>query len=270
MQTYTLGEGPPEVAVVGGIHGDEPCGEAAISRLVAADPSVERGVKLIIANEMARDRGVRYVDADLNRTFDGGEGDGHEHGLARTLAAEVRGLTTLSIHSTRSYAHPFAIVNGVEGAAGEVVTRLPVDAVVDVANDLGGRLFELEATPLVEVECGLQGSEAAVDSAERVTRAFLAATGALVPAPEAHTVPIYQMGPPVSKPPAESYRVPVENFRRVERGETFAHADDRRFVADDPFYPVLFSADGYADIFGYVGERAGSLRPGEDGAVVAD
>lgn len=270
MRTYTLGDGPPEVAVVGGIHGDEPCGEAAISRLVAADPPVERPVKLIVANEAARDRGVRYVDTDLNRTFDGQAGDDHEHGLARRLAAEVRGLTTLSLHSTRSYANPFAIVNGVEGAAGEVVTRLPVDAVVDVANDLGGRLFELEATPLVEVECGLQGSDTAADNAERVTRAFLAATGALPPGPEARAVPVYRMGAPVSKPPAESYGVPVENFRRVERGETFARADDRRFVADDPFYPVLFSADGYDDIFGYVGERAGELRPGEDGSVVAD
>jgi hypothetical protein len=141
---------------------------------------------------------------------------------------------------------------------------------VDVANDLGGRLFELEATPLVEVECGLQGSEAAADNAERVVRAFLGATGALAPPPEARAVPVYRMGDPIAKPPAERYEVSAENFRRVAPGETFARADDRRFVADDPFYPILFSADGYEDIFGYRGDRAGELRPSDRGSVLAD
>lgn len=265
MRTYTLGDGRPEVAVVGGIHGDEPCGETAIERLVAADPAVERPVKFIVANEKATERGVRFVDTDLNRTFDGQDGDGHEHRLARKLAAEIGGTTTLSLHSTQSYADPFAIVNGLDGAAGEVVTRLPVDAVVDVANDLDGRLFELEATSLVEVECGYQGSETAVDNAERVVRAFLGATGVLPPSPEPRAVPVYRMGDPITKPPAERYEVYAQNFRRVECGETFADADDRQFVAEASFYPVLFSAEGYEDIFGYVGERAGVLRPVDGG-----
>ena len=265
MRTYTLGDGRPEVAVVGGVHGDEPCGEAAIERLVAADPDVEQPVKLIVANEAAAERGVRYLDTDLNRTFDGESGDGHEPRLSRALAAEIGGLTTLSLHSTQSYADPFAIVDGLDGAAGEVVTRLPVDAVVDVTNGLDGRLLALEATPLVEVECGHQGSPEAVDNAERIVRVFLGATGVLAPSPEPNPVPVYRMGDPVTKPPAERYEVHVENFRRVESGETFAGADDRRFVADDPFYPVLFSAEGYDEIFGYAGERAGELRPVDGG-----
>lgn len=270
MRTYTLGEGRPEVAVVGGIHGDEPCGEAAIERLVAADPPVERPVKLIVANEAAAERGVRFVDADLNRAFDGQDGSGHEYRLSRALAAEIEGMTALSLHSTQSYADPFAIVNGLDGAAGEVVTRLPVEAVVDVANDLDGRPFELEATPLVEVECGFQGSPEAADNAERVVRAFLGATGVLPPSPEPRSLPVYRMCDPIAKPPAERYEVHAENFRRVERGDTFARADERRFVADDPFYPVLFSAEGYDDIFGYVGQRAGELRPVDGGVARAE
>jgi predicted deacylase len=261
MRTYTLGDGPPEVAVVGAVHGDEPCGERAVERLVAADPSVERPVKLIVANEAALDAGVRYLDADLNRIFGDEEGDGHEHRLASALADEIRGLTTLSLHSTHSYPEPVAAVNGLEGVAAHVAPRLPVDAVLDIENDLEGRLFELEATPLVEVECGLQGSDTAADNAERVVRAFLGATGALPPMPEGRSRPVFLMGEPVGKPPAERYEVHAENFRRVERGETFARADDRRFVADEPFYPLLFSAEGYEDIWGYVGDRAGELQP---------
>jgi len=58
---------------------------------------------------------------------------------------------------------------------------------------------------------------------------------------------------------------------RVERGQTFARADDRRFVAGEPFTPVLLSAEGYDDIFGYVGDHLGRLdvpehepEPGSD------
>ena len=44
MRIYELGDGTPEVAVVGSIHGDEPCGAVAIARLVAEDPPVRRPV----------------------------------------------------------------------------------------------------------------------------------------------------------------------------------------------------------------------------------
>jgi len=33
MDVHDLGEGEPEVAVVGAIHGDEPCGARAVRRL---------------------------------------------------------------------------------------------------------------------------------------------------------------------------------------------------------------------------------------------
>ncbi len=260
MRTYTLGDGPPEVAVVGGIHGDEPCGVRAVERLVADDPAVERPVKLVVANERAVETGVRYVDTDLNRAFDDDDDDGHEARLARGLAAELRGMTTLSLHSTQSYAAPIGIVNGATGRARDVVSRLPVDAVVDVGAP-EGRPFAIDATPLVEAECGLQGTAEAADSAERLARAFLAATDALPPAPEPRSRPAFRLGDSISKPPAERYEVHADNFQRVEPGETYATADGRSLVADEPFYPVLFSAEGYEDIFGYVAERVGEVGP---------
>ena len=62
MRIHELGEGTPEVTVVGSIHGDEPCGERAIERFIEADPAVERPVKLLVANEAALDAGVRYLN----------------------------------------------------------------------------------------------------------------------------------------------------------------------------------------------------------------
>jgi predicted deacylase len=255
MRVAQLGEGRPETAVVGAIHGDEPCGARAIERLLIEKPALTEPVKFVIANETALDRGVRYVDADLNRAFeDGGNPRDHEYGLARRLAEEIAGCTVLSIHATQSHPEPFGIVNADAGGAGRTVRRLPIEALVEVTEN-EGRPFAIEAADLMEVEAGYQRSPRASANAYHAARAFLQATGALPGDREPREVPTFSLGDPVEKPAATRYEVFVENFARVEAGEVFAAADGRELHAETPFYPVLFSANGYRDIFGYTGQR---------------
>ena len=267
MDVYELGEGPAEVAVVAAIHGDEPCGVHAVKRLVAEDHEVERAVKLIVANEGALDVGSRYLEADLNRSFPGDpDADTHEGRLAHRLRSELVGCTTLAIHSTQSYAEPFAVVDSVDEVARAVAPHLPVDAVIQTDAFTEGRLIEHPHT--VEVEAGLQGSEAAADNAYRVTRAFLAATGALaapgsdgvIDAGGREDVPVFRLRDRIPKPDAEEYEVFAHNFERVEAGDRFATADGEPLRAEEPFYPVLLSAYGYRDQFGYVAERVGAIE----------
>lgn len=261
VRVEQLGAGDPEIAVVGAIHGDEPCGEHAIEALLADPPAVAEPVSLVVANERATARGVRSVDDDLNRVFPGdAEADSHEKRLAARLAAELAGCRTLSLHSTQSYGHPFALVHGVGAFERTVCPRLAVDAVVDTAAADGGRIFD--AVPAtIEVECGYQRSAVAADNAVEVSRAFLAATGALAdsPAPDSDAVPLFRLGSAVPKRAADGYEVFARNFEEVAPGETFATADDEAVVAEGAFYPVLMSAEGYDDVFGYRAERVGSL-----------
>jgi len=262
MRVETLGEGTPELAIVGGIHGDEPCGVRAVERLLSDGPALERPVKLIVANEEALDREERYVDADLNRAFDGSvPATAHERVLADRLRDELADTVTLAIHSTQSYRNPFAITSGIAPAVRSVVPRLSVDALVDAGEAVEGRIFETAAT-IIEVEAGLQGSQAAAENAYRLAREFLTATGSL-PGDTAPTrVPLYELGPSIEKPPAETYDVLVENFTRVDPGEAFARADEHPLRAEEPFWPVLLSAYGYRDIFGYESQKTGALTPG--------
>ena len=51
----------------------------------------------------------------------------------------------------------------------------------------------------------------------------------------------------------------VDNFTRVDAGQRYAAADGVDQVAEDAFYPVLLSARGYVDIFGYAAEYVGEL-----------
>ena len=268
MRIHQLGEGVPEVAVVGGLHGDEPCGPAAVDRLVAADPDVERPVKLIVANEEALEREARYVDEDLNRAFPGDpNAETHEGRLASHVARELEGCTTLSLHSTQSYAEPFALCSTVDAVARAVVPSLPTDLLIETEPFTEGRLIEHPHT--LEVECGLQGSDRAAENAYWLSRAFLTATGALAPpmadgddsldVSTSSEVSVFRLLDPIAKPPGEAYEVFAHNFERVEAGERFATADGETLTADEAFYPVLMSAYGYTDLFGYAAEKAGVL-----------
>ncbi|MFC4357551.1 succinylglutamate desuccinylase/aspartoacylase family protein [Halobium salinum] len=266
MRIHQLGDGTPEVAVVASIHGDEPCGARAVERLLTEDLEVERPVKLIVVNEEALERGVRYVDEDLNRAFPGDpNGDSHEARLAHALTNELRDCTVLSLHSTQSYSEPFALVKEVDAVARSICPHLPVDLVVETDAFSEGRLIEHPHT--VEVECGLQGSDEAAENAYWLVRAFLTATGVL-PAPlsddpvdagEREGVRVYRLTEPIPKPPAGQYEVFVNNFEPVDAGARFATADGETFTADEPFYPILLSSNGYEDVFGYAGEMVGVL-----------
>jgi succinylglutamate desuccinylase len=265
MRVEQLGEGTPEVAVVGAVHGDEPCGAQAIERLLAEAPAVERPVKCIVVNEEARERGVRYVDEDLNRAFPGDpDAATHEGRLAAALRQELRGCVTLSMHSTQSYDRPFAVVGAVDPLAEGVCPYLSIDALVEADDFTEGRL--VEHAEVVEVECGRQGSEAAAQNAYRLTREFLGAVGAL-PAegeePET-AVPVYQLRRLIPKAAGDVHEVFVENFERVAEGAEFAASDGETLVAEEPFYPVLLSPYGYQDVFGYAADLVGRLGPTDE------
>jgi len=261
MRVERLGDGEPEVAIVGGIHGDEPCGVRAVERLIADDLTVDRPVALVIANERAIEAGERYVDTDLNRSFPGDPAaDAYENQLAAELSELLQDCSILSLHSTQSYDDLFAIVNGMGEFEREICPRLSVDAVVDAGSFDRGRIFaSLPRT--IEVECGFQGSEEAAENAYRVAREFLGATGALPGAArEPQTdLPLYRLHRQVPKEPAREYEVYATNFEHVPAGEVFAAMGDETMVAEEGFYPVLMSPYGYEDVFGYAAERVGTL-----------
>lgn len=271
MRVEVLGDGPPEVAVVGGIHGDEPCGVKAVEHLLGADLAPRRPVALVIANEEAIDQGVRYVERDLNRAFPPlGTGEEfafsntHEGRLARELFDLLEDTITLALHSTRSHPHPFSVVVEPTREELDVCARLPVDVTVDSTAIPDGRL--LESTRTVEVEAGYQGSQAAVDNAIDVSRAFLSATGVL----DGPAVPgekdLFRVQRPIPKRSAGDYDVFARNFELVRKGEPFAAVEGELLYAERDFYPVLLSAYGYEDLFGYEAERTGTLTA--DGRIV--
>jgi len=261
MRIEQLGDGVPEVAVVGSIHGDEPCGRDGIEAVLADPPEIERPVKFVVANEEALEANQRYLDTDLNRSFPGdAESESHESRLAAALTTALQDCTVLSLHSTQSYEGMFALVDELTPQLEGLCSALSVDAVVQTKGANEGRLFAT-VDSVIEVECGYQGSREAAENAEQVIREFLAATGVTAESPPYRDIslPVFQLGEPIPKSAAEQYEVFVRNFEPVPEGDPVAAADDETIVAEKPFHPVLLSAYGYEDVFGFTADRIGML-----------
>jgi len=264
MRVETLGpEGKPEVAAVGAIHGDEPCGARAIERFVAEGPTdrLRRPVRLVVANERALAAGERFVDADLNRVFPGDpDGVAHERRLAARLLAELGDAFVLGFHSTVSSAEPFGTLADLTPEKARVMRALPLSHAADFAGVVEGRSVNLPR--FVNVEAGPQGTDAAAEDAYECLLSYLRAMDALPGAPEPTPTTLYRVTEVIEKAPGRAYRVEAGNFERVPAGEVYARSLDGEHVlrADGDVWPVLMSAEGHERLLGYTASEAGPIE----------
>ena len=258
LDVTVRGPGEPEVTVVAGVHGNETGGVRAVRRLREADLDLQRGVAFVLANPAAIDAGKRYLDSDFNRVFPGDPAGDREERLAAQLCELIEDRTTLSLHGTHAKPTPFALIHRSQPREFDLAARLPVPQVVDHWGVNEETITTCGLT--VEIEVGAQGSEEAAVSAEHQARAFLRRVDALPGEPPAADPDYFHMAEPLPKPPGTSYELHVENFEHVPAGTVYASVDGQDLIADESFYPILMSEDGYPDIFGYKGDKIAGSR----------
>lgn len=247
MKITEKGPDEPEAAVVAAIHGDEPCGRKAVERFLEEDQEFQKGVKFVIANEKALEKEERFIDTDLNRCFPGNnESSQHEERLAADLLEELEGLKVLVLHSMEKFEEVFSLVNGNEK---HLLKATGVEKTVNV-EPLGEGSIEkyLEA---VSVETGEKGSEQAVENSYKVMKNFLAYFDVIDERSQDKMPELFEMYEKVSG----DFEFLAENFQRVEKGEKYAENQEEELRADEVFYPILMSSEGYEDILGFKGRR---------------
>lgn len=249
MKVETRGQGEPEHVVVGLIHGDEPCGKKAIEKFLSENREFKKPVKFIIANEEAHEENKRFLEADLNRSFPGDlDSDLHEERLAAKVLKEVQGRKVLDLHSTRSHKGPFATLSTIDGLTVRFCRAAGAENAVHFPQESGAMTERVDG---IVLETGYQGTEGAAERSYRALVNFLAAEG------------IIDDGHELSDPDFFRYQETVEgdweftaqNFKKVEKGEVFAKRGDEELVAEEDFYPVLMSTDGYEGQLGFKAEK---------------
>jgi succinylglutamate desuccinylase len=267
MRVERLGDGDPEVAAVGAVHGDEPCGARAIERFLAEGPTdrVRRPAVLVVANERALAAGERYVEADLNRVFPGDpEGDTHEERLAHRLLSEAGEAFTLGIHSTVSTTEPFGTLANLTPEKARVMQALPLTHAADFTGVVEGRSVTLPR--FVNVEAGNQGTDAAAEDAYACLLAYLREMDVLPGDPDPTPTTLYRVSNIVRKESGRKYRIERENFQRVPAGEVYARSLDGEHVlrAQGDVWPVLMSAGGHETLLGYTATEAVDIETAWD------
>lgn len=268
LDVTVRGPGDPEFAVVGGVHGNETGGVHAVRRLREADLNFQKGVAFVLANPDAVDAGERYLDSDLNRVFPGDPTGDREERLAAELCEFITDRTTLSLHGTHSQPTPFALIHRSQPREFKLAAKLSVPHIVDHWGVNEETITTCGLT--VEIEVGAQGSEEAAVSAEHQARAFLRRVDALPGEPPAADPDYFHMAEPIPKPPGSAYELYVENFEYVPEGTVYASVDGQDQIADEPFYPILMSENGYPDIFGYKGDRIAESLEGLPATLFAE
>ena len=170
----------PTLVVVGGIHGNEPSGVVALTRLLqeleASHGQVQGRLVGPRGNRQALDRGVRWIHQDLNRLWteeqldwirsqaDPSQLDGERREQARLLRVLEQLLSTtpegrfylLDLHSTSAKGAPFSIVND-QPASQRLAARFPVPMVFGLDDEIHGTLvsyFDSRGIPALGFEGG--------------------------------------------------------------------------------------------------------------------
>jgi len=247
MNVEVVGKGEPEYAIVGLVHGDEPCGKKAIEKFKNSNFSLDTGVKLVLANEKAFEKGERYLENDLNRVFPGDKNSSsHEKRLAAKVYDEVKNLKVLDLHSTQSYNKVFAAQSSLNKQKIGLAEMAGVENVSYHGNSSIDSLDEHVNS--ICIECGLQKSEEAVENAYQLITNFLAAEGVIDAEYSVSNPDIFKIIETVEKP---EFTFVSENFKPVEKGEMYAEKQGEVLNADRKFYPVLMSTNGYKHILGH-------------------
>ncbi|WP_337653033.1 succinylglutamate desuccinylase/aspartoacylase domain-containing protein [Halomontanus rarus] len=241
--------------IVAGVHGDELSGIRAVRRLREADLDLQKGVAFVLANPAAIEAGERYLDSDLNRVFPGDPDGDREERIAARLCEFVEGRTSLSLHGTEAEPTPFALIHSAQEQEFELASELSVPHIVDHWGVNEHTITTCGFT--VEIELASTDSEDTTEAAQYQTRAFLQRVDALPGEPPDADPDYFHMGEPVPKPDGKSYELHVENFERVSEGTVYATVDGEDLTADEPFWPIIMSAEGSEDIFGYQGRKIG-------------
>ena len=235
-----IGEGKPVVGVVGLVHGNEPCGVAAIDSLRDFKP--EKGTLILIkANLEAAKENKRYLETNLNRSFPGKEDGSFEEKIAYELFPFVQMCDyLLDLHSTSQDSEPFIIINEDNGARHKLGSKLGIKNYIELGGLVKGTLMDNDSVKLT-VECGQHDLESTKEVAIKVAHNFLKGVGMMEGEVEETKLSKYRVIKQmvIDDPDSFVFNEEIQPFKLVKEGDCIGSYPDKKLHASIDFYPVL-------------------------------
>ncbi|MEY2641290.1 MAG: hypothetical protein RL150_683 [Candidatus Parcubacteria bacterium] len=251
----------PIVFINGCTHGDERVGLAVTQ--VFADVVPEQGTLLTnIANEQALEKGVRYINHDINRVGVGNEQGSYEEQLAFYLSAIAAQVDVfIDIHSTESSLRDAVIVDHLDQQTQRLIDSVQ-PSVALVMRVTEGNVLLSSAKAGIAFEYGNDADPAAtqkiITDIKKILHAqgMLTDTDAAVVSETGHAPAVFIVEEEFPKDEGDQLDPQIANLQLVQKGQTvYRNAAGEAVPAEYDFFPVLFSQNGYKNIFGFVGRR---------------
>ena len=245
-------KGTTSVVLVG-IHGDEKCGIEALEKILPT-LEIERGVVLFgYGNTRAIEAGKRFIEANLNRMFNGDEQLGandkqsYEYNRAQFLKTYLNQADALlDIHaSSIPNSRAFVIC---EANASEIVKFFPIDLIVSGFDKVepGGTDYFMNKNGKIGIclECGYMKNPQSTKVAEESIFAFLKARGHikndLTPQKQSY---IQMFKKYFAKTDTFTLSKPFENFEVVEKDQLIG-IDGQERINSPKRSLILFAHNG--------------------------
>lgn len=206
-------------------------------------------VDFLIANKKAMRKKVAFLESDLNRVFPGKEEGNYEERLAFEISKKIINYDlVIDIHST----------NTIKNKKEEMI----------IFTNISKRLLEIlkVIAPSVCIHMKYKNKNALISSA-KLGFAFEYGDNSYKTAKKVSEkilkvldylgdLNIYKVYNVFKKPKSFSKEnIKVKNFQLVKKGNLVAKKKNKKILAKEDFYPVLFGENRYKDIFGFKAKK---------------
>ncbi|MFA7252698.1 MAG: succinylglutamate desuccinylase/aspartoacylase family protein [Candidatus Paceibacterota bacterium] len=239
-----------------GTHGDEKIGGLVIKELSKLKTS-ENIFTVQIANEKAYKLNKRFIDQDLNRSFPGKKSGNHEEKLAYMLSPIIKSADiVIDLHSTTSELKDALIVTKLNRKTKEYIKVIQPRNVLIMKATKSTALIS-QAKVGIAFEYGKDMDPLVVKKISLGILSLFNHLGLIkIKTPKAKFKSRYfSVNSAVKKPRGYKLLNKIRNYKLIKKGETYAVYGNKKLVAGEDFYPILFGQKNYEDIFGFKGQK---------------
>lgn len=237
------GKAGPTLAIIGGVHGNEPCGIKAIAAVKDEIKPKKGKIIYIIANKEAIKENKRFIEKDLNRSFDSKSREALEERTAQDIKPYLQAADAmLDIHASRTPdTERFIICEQHSIAAAK---NLAADKILIGIDEFHGgstdAYMNKQGKVGICIECGWNEDEKTTKAAKESIKAFCAAYGLIEETKAAAGKKLFK-AKMIYKNTTESFTPakPFKDFEKITKGITIGHDGIKQIIAQKDAH-ILF------------------------------
>jgi len=255
------GQGRPILVVVGCLHGDELVGKRIIN--ILAKLKIKKGTLItVVANPKALSKKKRFIDQDLNRSFPGKKMSKKlEERIAFEIMQTIKSADyVIDIHSTSTDTQDVVIIKRRTKNIKKLLNIFKPSRVLLMPRSIGQRGF-VNHCHGISFEYGAHNSPDTFNKTLRDIKRIMVNLDML----SGKKIKIkkymnyYTVYEAEKKPKDFKMNKDVNNFKLFKRGGVLGKVKNKKILAKENFYPVLFGAKAYEDIMGFKAKKVNKL-----------